>query len=112
VRALDIALAALALRTSTTKPPQTVRRLLPALDDADAALLDRDAVPQERAALIASLWPAPTRQCVARPLHLELPAPAVFGRLLRVSWPGAPGADAHAFPGGAAEAAASGKRAA
>jgi hypothetical protein len=40
--------------------------------------------------VLASLWPAPTRQCVAAPLYLELPAPAMFGMLFQVIWPGRP----------------------
>jgi hypothetical protein len=112
VRALDIALTTLALRAAPTRPQKGERRLVPAVDEPDAALLDRTAIPHQQAALIASLWPAPTRQCVAPPLFLELPAPAVFGVVFRVGWPSAPTADARvlqarlsrAFPGPGPEA--------
>lgn len=89
MRALDIALASLALRVSPPQPPKHERRLVPAIDDATRETLDRRAVPESRAALIASLWPAPTRQCVAPPVYVELAAPAQFGRLNLVAW-GAP----------------------
>jgi hypothetical protein len=46
-----------------------------------------DRAAQQRGALLASLWPAPTLQCVAAPLFVELPAPAVFGMVFHVSWP-------------------------
>jgi hypothetical protein len=91
LRALDIALATFALRSSAAKPAERQRSLVPAVDDADAATLDRAAIPYEEAALIASLWP-PARQCVIAPLYEELPAPAVFGMLYRVDW-AAPGAE-------------------
>jgi hypothetical protein len=90
MRALDIALAAAALRTSAAKPAQAERRLVPAHDEPDAALLDRCAISQQRAALVASLWPPPTRQCVAAPVFVELPAPAMFGAAFRVNWPAEP----------------------
>lgn len=96
MRAMEIALAAFALRASPTRPPEAERRLVPAVDDANADQLDRASISQQRAALIASLWPEPTRQCVARPLYLELPAPAVFGMVFQVAW-GAPAADARAL---------------
>ena len=85
MRAFDMALTALALRASATRPPKHERRLVPAIDDADAAMLDRDALNQQRAALIASLWPE-ARPCVVPALYLELPAPAMFGVAFRVSW--------------------------
>jgi len=97
VRAMDKALAALALRASPTLPSQRERRLVPAVDDADAALLDRAAISHQRAALIASLWPWPAGQCMARPVFSELPAPAVFGALFQVSLPTPPEADARAL---------------
>lgn len=96
MRAMDMALTALALRASPTRPPETERRLVPAVDDANSDQLDRAAISQQRAALIASLWPEPTRQCIAPPLYLELPAPAVFGMLCQVAWR-APVADARAL---------------
>ena len=52
---------------------------------AERALADDDRAAQ-RGALLASLWPAPTLQCVAAPLFVELPAPAVFGTAFLVSW--------------------------
>lgn len=91
LRALDIALATFTLRSSATKPDERQRSLIPAVDDADAATLDRAAIPQAEAALIASLWP-PARQCVIGPIYEQLPAPAVFGMLYRVDWT-APGSE-------------------
>ena len=85
MRALDMVLTALALRASATRPPKHERRLIPAIDDADAATLDRDALNQQRAALIASLWPE-ARPCVVPALYVQLPAPALFGAAFRVSW--------------------------
>ena len=61
-----------------------------AAGDADGARLDPSNAAR-RAARIAALWPAPTRQCAAPPVYLELPAPVLFGMLFQVSWP-APGA--------------------
>jgi hypothetical protein len=78
-------LTALALRASPTQPPKHERRLVPAVDDAGAAMLDREALSRQRAALIASLWPE-ARSCVVPALYLELPAPAMFGVAFRVSW--------------------------
>jgi hypothetical protein len=85
VRAFDMVLAALVLRASPARPPKHERRLVPAVDDADAAMLDRDALNRQHAALIASLWPE-ARPCVVPALYLELPAPAMFGVAFRVSW--------------------------
>ena len=96
MKAFDIILAALALRASPAQQRKPQPRLVPAVDDADAAMLDRAALPQQRAALIASLWP-PARQCVVRPVFGELPAPAIFGIAFRVSWPPKPMADARAL---------------
>lgn len=97
MRRLDVALTALALRSAPTEPPRPERELVPAVDDPDLLSLNRSAVPQARAALIASLWPAPTRQCVAAPDFAELAAPAVFGMVFRVSWPAQPACDARAL---------------
>jgi len=97
MRGFDIAVATLALRASRAKPPAGERELAPAWDEPDAAWLDRSAIPQQRAALIASLWPEPTRQCVAPPFFVQLPAPAVFGAVLSVSWLARPEADARAL---------------
>jgi hypothetical protein len=69
---------------------------MPAVDDAGAPTLDRAALPQEEAALIASLWP-PARQCVIAPLYEELPAPAVFGMLYKVNWTAPASEDARAL---------------
>jgi hypothetical protein len=96
MRAFDIALAAFALRASPTQPPKPQPRLVPAIDDADDAMLDRAALPHEQAALIVSLWP-PARQCVVVPVYAELPAPALFGAMFRVSWPAVPAEDARAL---------------
>jgi hypothetical protein len=85
MRTLDIALAAFALRALPAQQAKTWRRPVAAVDDADAALLDRAALSQQRAALIASLWP-PARQCVVAPVYAELPAPALFGCVYRVTW--------------------------
>lgn len=85
MRAFDMALAALALRASPTRPPRRQRRLLPAVDDANPAWNDRNALDHPRAALVASLWPE-ARPCVVPALYLQLPAPALFGALFRVDW--------------------------
>jgi hypothetical protein len=85
VRAFDMVLTALALQASATRPPKHERRLVPAIDDADPATLDRDALNQQRAALIASLWPE-ARPCVVPALYVQLPAPALFGAAFRVAW--------------------------
>jgi hypothetical protein len=78
-------LTALALRVSPTIPPRQQPRLVPAVDDADAATLNREALSRQRAALIASLWPRAGR-CVLPSCYLQLPAPALFGPVFRVSW--------------------------
>jgi len=85
VRAFDMVLAALALGASPPRRPKHERRLVPAIDGADAATLDRDALNHQRAALIASLWPE-ARPCVVPALYVQLPAPALFGAAFRVSW--------------------------
>mgnify|MGYP006969362394 CR=1 FL=1 len=85
MRAFDIAIAALALRTSATRPPRHERRLVPAIDDAGQATLDRNAVDQRRAALAASLWPE-ARPCAVRAIYELLPAPAQFTTALSVQW--------------------------
>jgi hypothetical protein len=85
VRTLDVALTALALRALPTQPPRRERRLVPAVDDADAAVLDREALSQQRAALIASLWPK-AGLCILPARYLQLAAPALFGGVFRVSW--------------------------
>ncbi len=109
MRGFGMALAALALRASPPRPPESERRLAPFIDDADAAILDRAALPQQRAALIASLWP-PGRQCLVRPIYALLSAPAAFARIHCVNWPSAAGARAvmarlaAAFPSGAEKA--------
>lgn len=94
--AFDMILAVLALRASPAKPKQSGERLVPAVDEADNAVLDRAALPQTRAALIASLWPL-ARQCVVRPVFSELPAPAIFGAAFRVSVAARPPEDARAL---------------
>jgi hypothetical protein len=85
VRAFDIALTALALRASTTQSPKPERRTAPAIGKPDAAALNRNALNRQRAALIASLWPE-ARPCIVPALYMQLPAPAEFGALFRVSW--------------------------
>lgn len=85
MRAFDIAIATLALRVSPTKPPEHERLLVPAVDEPDAALLDRGAISHQRAALIASLWP-PARPCVVPHVYAELPSPAVFAGCVRLTW--------------------------
>ncbi|HEX8902040.1 hypothetical protein [Vitreimonas sp.] len=87
MRAFDRAVAALALRAMPTKPPAHEKRLVPALDDARQAQLDRAAISQQRAALIASLWPEPTRQCIAPPVFMQFAAPATFGLIFRFGAP-------------------------
>jgi hypothetical protein len=76
---LDIALAVFALRATPARRVGPEKRLVPAVDDPSAATLDRVRIDQSQAALIASLWPEPYRQCVVRPLYLNLEAPAAFG---------------------------------
>lgn len=84
---LDMALTAFALRASLPRPPKPERRLLPFIDAAEAAVLDRAALPQQFAALVASLWPT-ARQCVVRPSYEGLPAPAMLGAVHRFNWQG------------------------
>lgn len=85
MRARDMALTALALRTSPTQPPKRERRLVPAVDEPDAAQLDRDTLNLSHAALIASLWPLPGL-CVLWADYRQLEAPACFGMMFAVSW--------------------------
>jgi len=72
----------------TDLPPRAASAGAPSAEHAPA---DDGAAPPDRAAqrgaLLASLWPAPTLQCVAAPHFVELPAPAVFGIVFRVTWP-------------------------
>lgn len=81
MRAVDIAIAAFALRAAPACRPKPARRIVPAVDEPEAATLNRVSLDQTQAALIASLWPEPCRQCVVRPLYLHQEAPAVFGAL-------------------------------
>jgi hypothetical protein len=98
MRALDIALAALALRALPAQAPRAQRHVVPVIDDAETAMLDRAAIPHAHAALVVSLWPASTLQCLASPRYQGLPAPAQFGVVYRVSWrPSAPAEDARAL---------------
>ncbi|MEZ6022241.1 MAG: hypothetical protein R3C16_02235 [Hyphomonadaceae bacterium] len=91
MRALDIALAAFALRVSPTRPQQHERRLAPAVDDAEAAMLNRAALAQEKAAIVASLWA--TGRCMV-PVRFEtLPAPAILGGFTRVKWSARPASE-------------------
>jgi len=85
MRAFDIAIATLALRTSATRPPKHERRLVPAVDDANPAHVDRSAIPQDRAALVASLWEE-ARPCAVRPVYAQLSAPAEFAMVYQVTW--------------------------
>jgi len=87
LRSFDIALAALALRAAPERRDKPERRLVPAVDDPGAALLDRGRIDQSKAALVASLWPEPYRQCVVPPLYLHLKAPAAFGVMHLVGRP-------------------------
>ena len=80
-----MALTALALRTSATQPAKRERRLVPAVDEPDAAQLDRDALNMSQAALIASLWPRPGF-CVLPVDYPQLGAPALFGMMFAVTW--------------------------
>jgi hypothetical protein len=96
VRARDIALTALALRTSHTRPPKSERRLVPAVDEPNAAKLDRDALNMSRAALIASLWPRPGL-CALPADYPQLGAPALFGMMFAVTWH-PPAEPEHVFP--------------
>ena len=86
MRVIDFAGAALALRASETRANKRQRRPVPAVDVPQKGVLNRNALPQQLTALIASMWPA-ARQCVVRPVYSELPAPAQFGRALRITWP-------------------------
>lgn len=47
-------------------------------------MLDRAALPTAQVALIASLWAAPTYQCLATPVFELLPAPAVLGASMHI----------------------------
>ncbi|MEQ1618535.1 MAG: hypothetical protein ABL883_09360 [Terricaulis sp.] len=85
VRALDIAFASIVLRLAPARPSKPQRELVPAIDPADPATLDRAALGQDRAALVASLWPAPRRQCVISAKYFLLDAPAGFGQLWVIS---------------------------
>ena len=96
MRVIDIAVAALALRTSGARPQGYPPRLVPAVDEPDAGLLDRNALPQQHTALIASLWP-PARQCVVPAVYVEYAAPALFARALSVFWPARTAAGARAL---------------
>ncbi len=87
MRGFDRAVAALMLRAMPTKPPTHEKRLVPAIDDAHRAQLDRNTISHQRAALIASLWPEPTRQCVARPAFVQFSAPAIFGLVFHFGAP-------------------------
>lgn len=95
MRGFDKVVAALALRAMATKPPAHEKRLVPALDDVARAHLDRAALPHQTIALIASLWPEPTRQCVVRPVFVQFAAPAILGRAFRFG--AAPRVDARAL---------------
>ncbi len=86
MRVIDIAVATLALRTSRARPQGYPQRLVPAVDEPGAGLLDRNALPQQHTALIASLWP-PARQCVVPAIYAEHAAPALFSRAFSVFWP-------------------------
>jgi hypothetical protein len=97
MRAFDMALTALALRVSPPRPQEREERLVPAVDDASDAQLDRAAIPQERAALVVSLWPE-ARPCSVRAVFDQFPAPALLGATLPVSWsPPVPTEDARAL---------------
>jgi hypothetical protein len=84
VRTLEVVLT-LAMRVLAPRSLRPQRRPIPAVDGADAAFLDRAALSQQRAALIASLWPE-TRPCVVAARYEQLPVPALFGAVFRVSW--------------------------
>lgn len=79
MRAFDIVLASLALRAAPAKQTKPQRRIAPAVDEPEAALLARVALAEERTAMVASLWPAPARQCVVSAHYALLEAPAAFG---------------------------------
>lgn len=85
MRGFDLVIATLILRVLPPRPPTHERRLVPAVDDADRALLDRDTLNRQRAALIASLWPE-ARPCVVPAVFEQLPAPALLAPVMRVSW--------------------------
>ncbi|MBN8608540.1 MAG: hypothetical protein J0L81_16615 [Caulobacterales bacterium] len=87
MRGFDRAMTALALRAMPTKPPEHEKRLVPAFDDATREHLDRSALPHQRTAMIASLWPEPTRQCVVRPVFVQFSAPAILGLAFRFGAP-------------------------
>lgn len=97
MRAFEIAVATLTLRVLARRRPPRERRLVPAIDDADAAWLDRETLDRQRAALIASLWPS-TQPCVVPALYLSLPAPALFCAPCRITWHAPELEPEHAFP--------------
>jgi hypothetical protein len=84
VRVSSVVLAALVLRAAPAYAPRRERRLVLAVNDADAATLDRQALGPQRTALIASLWPE-ARPCLVPTLYLVLPAPALLGAGFQVS---------------------------
>lgn len=95
MRTLNVAFASMALRFAAARPEKPQRRVVPAIDDADAATLDREALPQDRAALIASLWPPPLGQCVVSAVFVLLRSPAEFGVFWLVSRPPKSAPEAH-----------------
>lgn len=99
MRGFDIAMTAFALSASRPRPPTHETMLAPAIDEPDAAWLNRAALPQQRAALVASLWPSRAGQCVARAEFVQFAAPAMFGALFRVGWAGVAEARALTPPG-------------
>lgn len=82
MRGFEAILAAASLMAAPMSPPKPPALVLAALRQADPAMLDRDAVGTERAAMVVSLWP-PTRQCLVPPVFQERARPAEFGQVNR-----------------------------
>lgn len=95
MRGFDMALAAFALHAAPARRVKPERRLVPAVDEPGVTTLYRTRIDQAHAALVASLWPEPYRQCVVRPLYLNLKAPAAFGIMHVVGRAAEPNAGSH-----------------
>lgn len=85
MRRLAIAITALVLRVLTPRILRPRQQDAPAMQQASASFLNRDALSVEQAALIASLWPE-ARPCAVPAQYLQFSAPAIMGALQPVTW--------------------------
>jgi hypothetical protein len=85
MRGLDIAVAAWAFGTARQRERTSEVRLEPVVDNATGALSSRAALPQDDAALVASLWPR-ARLCVVPTRYETMAAPARLGLVHRIDW--------------------------